>query len=84
MADRDLRQGRGGAGRTSLEISLDLEDLGPAVGEEQLGQLLRATFTDARGTTERTVFVPEPPVDEQERVRLAVQYCPTGALSVEP
>lgn len=31
-----------------------------------------------------TVLVPEPPVDEQERVRLAVQYCPTGALSVEP
>lgn len=60
MADEDLRQGRGGAVRTSLEISLDLDDLGPAVGEEQLGELLRATFTDGTGTTERDVFVPEP------------------------
>lgn len=42
-----------------LSISLDLEDLGPAVGEDALGQLLRASFTDSKGTTERTVFVPE-------------------------
>lgn len=59
MADEDLRRGRGGVRRT-LEITLDLEDLGPAVGEEQLGGLLRASFTDGTGTTTRTVFVPEP------------------------
>lgn len=47
-----------------LSISLDLEDLGPAVGEEQLGELLRATFTDGTGTTERAVFVPEAPEAE--------------------
>lgn len=66
MADEDLRQGRGGVRRT-LEISLDLEDLGPAVGEEQLGQLLRATFTDSTGTTERDLFVPEAEPGEDHR-----------------
>lgn len=30
-----------------------------AVKEDALGQLLRASFTDSKGTTERTVFVPE-------------------------
>lgn len=76
MSDRDLRQGRGGVGQTlgsrgvseerprGLSISLDLEDLGPAVGEDQLGGLLRATFTDSTGTTERDLFVPEKPEKE--------------------
>lgn len=29
------------------------------------------------------VLLPEPPESERERVKLAVQYCPTRALRVE-
>jgi hypothetical protein len=49
-----------------LSMSLDIEDLGPAVGEDQLGQLLQAKFTDSKGTTTRDVFVPEPKPDDVE------------------
>jgi len=48
------------------EMSLTL-DLDPAVGEDELGELLTIRTKDLEGEKTATLFVPEPPPTEDDK-----------------